>query len=80
MHDVDLVEARVGARQDALAHQINELGRDVDTLADLPSARDGAVLDRLSAAQTALANEQARQQIALREDLAVLADQFRRSR
>ena len=80
VHDLDLVEARVGARQDALAHQINELGRDVDTLADLPSARDGAVLDRLSAAQTALANEQARQQIALREDLAVLADQFRRSR
>ena len=42
VHDVDLVEARVGARQDALAHRLDELGRDVDTLADLPSTRDGA--------------------------------------
>ena len=80
VHEVDLVESRAGGRLDALAHQIHELGRDVDTLADLPSARDGIVLDRLRAAQTALANEQARQQIALREDLAALADQLRRSR
>jgi len=80
VHDVDVVEARVGARLDGLAHLVNELGRDVDTLADLPSARDATVLDQLRAAQTALANEQARQQIELREDLAVLADRIRTSR
>jgi chromosome segregation ATPase len=82
---IDRIE-RDGA---AVAHQVDtalperlaELAADLDALANLPSMSangTAGALEQLRAGQAALANEQARQQIALRRDLAGLADQIRR--
>lgn len=85
------LEKRVTAVSIELANQINEIGSDIDALASLPSA-DGSpveppslsalsdeVLDALRTAQVRLASEQARYEIAFREDLAALAEQVRRA-
>lgn len=61
-----------------LANQIGELGNEIEHLskeaAERPSAAiDDEVVDHLRDAQTKLANEQVRYQIALREELAELA-------
>ena len=62
-----------------LANQLTELGNDIDTL-QRPSGTviDEEQIDELRSMQTRLAGEQARDQIAFREDLARLADQVRR--
>ena len=63
-----------------LANQLAELGNDIDALDAAPAA-DGAtaeVVGELRDGQVRLANEQARYQIAFREDLARLAEQLRR--
>ena len=68
-----------------LANQLSELGRDIDGLGQrLPEVADGTVsdevVDALRGGQVKLANEQARYEIAFREDLAALAEQLRRGR
>jgi DNA repair exonuclease SbcCD ATPase subunit len=75
------LDARVTSVSTELANQIAELGNDLDALDNRPSdaAPDGAVIDDLHDGQVRLANEQARYQIAFREDLARLAEQLRRS-
>jgi chromosome segregation ATPase len=82
------VEQRVTAISVELANQINELGHDIDALASMPAApgtpsTGGEVGDELLAelrtAQVRLANEQARYEIAFRQDLAALAEQVRRT-
>jgi DNA repair exonuclease SbcCD ATPase subunit len=71
------LDARVTSVSTELANQIAELGNDLDN--PPPDASpDGAVLDELREGQVRLANEQARYQIAFREDLARLAEQLRR--
>jgi hypothetical protein len=64
-----------------LANQLNELGHDIDDLASPPHTNgNGAeALTELRDGQVRLANEQARYQIAFREDLARLAEQLSRS-
>jgi chromosome segregation ATPase len=70
-----------------LANQIGELGGDIDAIANLPASNDEHEHDvveieriqALATGQTKLASEQARYEIAFREDLAALADQIRRS-
>jgi len=68
-----------------LANQISELGRDIDGLANT-SGQVGQgtvsdeVLDALRSAQVKLANEQARYEIAFRQDLAALAEHVRHGR
>jgi chromosome segregation ATPase len=74
------LDTRVTSVSTELANQIAELGHDLDALdrrdpADQP---DGTVIDELRDGQVRLANEQARYQIAFREDLARLAEQLRR--
>jgi DNA repair exonuclease SbcCD ATPase subunit len=68
-----------------LANQLSELGRDIDGLAQrVPEAADGGVseevVDELRDSQVKLANEQARYEIAFRQDLAALAEQLRHAR
>ena len=68
-----------------LANQLSELGRDIDGLAQrVPDGADAAVsdevVDELRDSQVKLANEQARYEIAFRQDLAALAEQLRRAR
>ncbi len=79
------LEARVESIGTELTNQLAELGKEIDALAaqaDEPtSAAHAQVSDELIAAlrdgQARLANEQARYQIAFREELATLAEQVR---
>ena len=78
------IEQRLNAVSTELANQVSELGRDIDGLA----AQGGQVaqgsvsdelIDALKQSQVKLAAEQARYEIAFRQDLAALAEQVRRS-
>jgi len=73
-----------------LANQLGELSTDLDTLAN-SKAREAdsvvaeqplstEVIEQVKSAQVRLANEQARYEIAFRQDLASLAEQVKRSR
>ena len=80
---VAALEQRVDSVSTELANQLSELGRDIDGLAQ--AARDAqsgtvdeAVVEALRSGQIKLANEQARYEIAFREDLAALAEHVRR--
>jgi DNA repair exonuclease SbcCD ATPase subunit len=80
-----LLDQRVTNVGTELANQISELGRDIDGLGQrLPEMAEGTVSDEvveaLRGGQVKLANEQARYEISFRQDLAVLAEQLRRSR
>jgi tetrahydromethanopterin S-methyltransferase subunit G len=72
-----------------LANQLSELGRDIDGLGQrLPDGTETGtegsvsdeVVDELRDRQVKLANEQARYEIAFRQDLATLAEQLRQAR
>lgn len=74
------LDQRVTAVSTELANQVSELGNDIDALATHPpgDGPDETVIEELRDGQARLANEQARYQIAFREDLARLAEQLRR--
>lgn len=78
------VEERLGSMGTELANQISELGRDLDALQASPGSGQQvdvqALVDELRSGQVRLANEQARYEIAFRQDLAALAEQLRRPR
>lgn len=75
---IDSVDLRISAIATELAHQIDEISDDLEARsAGSPAAEE--VVDELRDAQARLANEQARYQIAFRQDLADLADRLRRS-
>ncbi len=82
---VQAMEQRLNNVATELANQISELGRDIDGLANT-SGQVGQgtvsdeVLDALRSAQVKLANEQARYEIAFRQDLAALAEHVRHGR
>jgi DNA repair exonuclease SbcCD ATPase subunit len=78
-----LLDQRLTNVSTELANQISELGRDIDGLGQrVPEIVDGSVseevVDALRGGQVKLANEQARYEIAFRQDLAALAEQLRR--
>lgn len=77
-----VIEQRLTSVSEELARQIDELSGDISALAELPSREQApesaAVVEALRAGQARLANEQARYEIALRADLASVADQVRR--
>ena len=82
------LEQRVTSVSTELANQLNELGNDIDGLAahqnQQPAAAPASAIDEevladLRVAQVRLAAEQARYEIAFRQDLAVLAEQVRRA-
>jgi hypothetical protein len=81
---VAALEARVTAVSTELVNQLTELGHDIDALAARPSgngdAAAEAALGEIRDGQVRLANEQARYQMAFREDLARLADELKRPR
>jgi Zn-dependent oligopeptidase len=72
------IDARLAEVVQQFSNQFLELGNEIDhALSRHPSAAD-LPIDELRAAQERLASEQARYQIAFREDLARLADDLRR--
>jgi hypothetical protein len=77
---VATLDARVTSVSTELANQITELGSDIDSLDRRPNGNGGTaeLVGELRDGQVRLANEQARYQIAFREDLARLAEQLRR--
>ena len=80
-----LLDQRLTNVSTELANQLSELGRDIDGLGQrIPEVAEGTVSDEVVGAlrggQVKLANEQARYEIAFREDLAALAEQLRRAR
>jgi len=71
------LDTRITSISTELAHQITEISDDFEHLGgDAPAEQ---VVDELRDAQTRLASEQARYQIAFRQDLAELADRLKRS-
>jgi uncharacterized protein YhaN len=75
------LDDRVTSVSTELANQLTELGHDIDALHERsPDGVDEEALNAVRAGQVKLANEQARYQIAFREDLARLAQEFKRPR
>lgn len=77
------LDMRLTSSTTELANQLAEIGGDLDAIGsghngDVGGTVDPAALAELRDAQTRLANEQARYQIAFREDLAALAERLRR--
>jgi type I site-specific restriction endonuclease len=75
---LDEVDTRITSIATELANQITELSGDVESIAKEHPPTDDIVTE-IRDAQVKLANEQARYQIAFREDLAHLAERLRRA-
>ena len=75
---LDTVDQRITSISTELANQITELSGDVESIAKEHPPTDDIVTE-MRDAQVKLANEQARYQIAFREDLADLAERLKRS-
>lgn len=75
---LDEVDRRITSISTELANQLSEISNDLEAMGGKEPPTD-EVVDELRDAQTRLANEQARYQIAFRHDLADLADRLRRS-
>lgn len=75
---LDEVDQRITSIGTELANQISELSGDLEGLGaqEPPTER---IVDELRDAQERLANEQARYQIAFRQDLAEIADRLKRT-
>lgn len=68
------MDARLGSISTEITNQLSELGSEIDALST--STADEETLAKLKSAQTRLAQEQARYQIAFRQDLADLAERI----
>ena len=78
---LEALDRRITTISTELANQLGELSDDIDTLGKRSEADaiDEATLVELRDAQTRLAGEQARYQIAFRQDLAEIAERWRRA-
>jgi len=77
---IAIIDTRLTTMTTELSHQLHELGREIETLvktADQSASREA--LEQLRVNQTRIANEQARYEIAFRQDLAEIVDQLRRT-
>lgn len=74
----DEVDRRITSISTELANQITEMSGELEAMGDSEPATD-EIVDELRDAQTRLASEQARYQIAFRQDLAQLADRLKRA-
>ena len=73
------LEGRVSSMGGELSRQLHELSDEIEQLTNSSSQSEtDAVLTALKTSQARLANEQARYEIAFRQDLAALAEQLRR--
>ncbi len=80
VEQIGALDSRITSVSTELANQLNELGNDIESLHNRPPGEPvgDEALDGLRDSQERLANEQARYQIAFREDLAKHAEQLRR--
>lgn len=75
---IDEIDQRITSISTELANQITELSGDIEMMGGNEPATD-EIVGELRDAQTRLASEQARYQIAFRQDLADLADRLKRA-
>ena len=73
------VDDRVTQMTTAITNQLHELDADIEKLAAMADAASAETVNELRANQVRIANEQARYAIALRQDLAELAELLRRN-
>ena len=77
---ISIISQRITTMTTELSHQIHELGTEIETLTK--SSQDNAsreALEQLRINQIRIANEQARYEIAFRQDLAELVEQIHRA-
>ena len=76
---LNLIEARITSLGSELANQIHEMGNEIEKLASGgPDGSLAEIAETLRVTQIRLAQDQARYEIAFRQDLAALADQLQR--
>ena len=74
-----VIDTRLTNMTSELSNQLHELGNEMQTLAEQQSdPMSVAALEQLRISQIRIANEQARYEIAFRQDLAALAEHFNR--
>ncbi|MSO59523.1 MAG: hypothetical protein EXQ63_04280 [Ilumatobacteraceae bacterium] len=74
-----MIDVKVSGMGAELSRQLHELGNDIESLSHRPEdALTAESLTALKNSQVRLANEQARYEIAFRQDLAALAEHLRR--
>ena len=77
---ISIIDQRVTMMTTELSNQIHELGSEIETMTK--SSQDSVsreALEQLRVSQIRIANEQARYEIAFRQDLAELVEQIRRT-
>ncbi|MEY4400951.1 MAG: hypothetical protein RL072_816 [Actinomycetota bacterium] len=74
------VDDRVTQMTAAITNQLHELDADIERLSGMADAASAETVNELRANQVRIATEQARYAIALRQDLAELAELLRRNR
>ena len=78
---IAIIDERLKTMTTELSHQMHELGTEIEALvktADESASREA--LEQLRVNQTRIANEQARYEIAFRQDLAEIVEQIRRTK
>ena len=74
-----VIDTRLTNMTSELSNQLHELGNEMQTIAEQQSdPMSIAALEQLRVSQIRIANEQARYEIAFRQDLAALAEHFSR--
>ena len=74
------MDGRVTHMSTAITNQLHELDSEIERLSNMADLASADTVNHLRANQVRIANEQARYAIALRQDLAELAELLRRSR
>ena len=74
------VDGRITHMSEALSNQLHELDNEIERLSNMADSASAETVSQLRANQVRIANEQARYAIALRQDLAELAELLRRNR
>lgn len=74
------IDGRITHMSGAITNQLHELDTEIERLAATADTASAEAVGQLRANQVRIANEQARYAIAMRQDLAELAEMLRRSR
>ena len=77
---IAIIDTRLTTMTTELSHQLHELGSEIESLAQASQeTASHEALEQLRVNQTRIANEQARYEIAFRQDLAEIIEQIRRT-
>ena len=77
---IAIIDTRLTTMTTELSHQLHELGSEIESLAQTSQeTASREALEQLRVNQTRIANEQARYEIAFRQDLAEIIEQIRRT-